>query len=1143
MARKLCQLGLYSMLAHGAKANLREMQTVKSDAAQGDAFWSALQAGEPLPAPRPTFAYNKFMAYLNTLGVNVKKNGNNLQLIPFTDKQVEEMSNGQIKDPGRWVRAKDLKEEKDGLFDPKITGGNGGTKWSHIRLPELYPNPLFERAVQSLTGLNGKQYDDIIAGRAAIDPKTGKLSNNTDDHLTGGVAFEHLLKKIDPKAELEDAKKKLANPNLKGNRLDSANKKVRYLTALTEAGLHPKDAYLMRNVPVIPPIMRPVSQRPDGDLNFDDLNQMYKFIGISANKLEQLSPLMPPSEKHELRAEVYDHLKSLTGIGGYANRDFRGVLDILQGKRPEKEGGKGTGEKIGSPKEGFFQKKLTQRKQDLSMRSTIVPEPSLGLDELGIPRAAALELYKPFVIRELRGLTGISPLAAQKQVKEGGPLVQKALERVVESRPVLLKRDPVLHKYGIQAFKPKIVSGKAIQIHPLVTSGYNADFDGDAMSAFVPVMTDAVEEAKGMYPSRNLFNPSTGSLMYKPTLESQLGLYGLTKPGQKISKTFKTVVELESALRTGEVDSNHQVKVGTITANAGRFLIAGALPEAMRGDFLRSKDLLDKKGQDRLLTQVAQDHRNDYGTVVNKLKNLGNHWSTAKGFTLGMEDIRPERKMRDQVMAKADAAVAQISAKTDKERQAKTVQIYDRATQELQRRMDLLPEDSSNILVMKQAGVKASPETVRQIKASPMLIANAKGEIIPTPVRKSYAEGLDISDYWTSMSGARKGVIQKVQQVQEPGYISKQVMNSVMNNVVIDNDCGTTRGIALSVDEKDILDRHLASDIKAGKKVFKAGTLITPEVRSTLRNNKIGLVPVRSPLRCNHGPGVCQKCFGLNEEGRLPEPGTNVGVMAGQALGERATQLAMKAFHTGGTASSKEGLVDEFERVKHLLLFPKTLPGSATLSTASGKVEKIERDPAGGHNVYVGGKRHYVPQNRGVPQFGGKSLQTGMEVKKGMPLSGGPVNPHEMLPLTGVEPVQGYLSDALHGIYGPHGIRRRNTEVVVKALTNLTRIEDVGDHTGYLRGDFAPTSQVSNINRQLPKGKKPIVHQPVLKGVNVLPLDMQEDWIARLNHQNLSKTVIEAAQEGWTSKLHGKHPIPPVVHGADFGRGQKPWEY
>lgn len=1144
-AQALGTLGLYSMLAHGAKHNLREMQTLKSDAGQNDEFWSALQAGEALPAPRPTFAYNKFLGYLKGLGVNVKKEGNSLTMIPFTDKQVEEMSNGAVKDGGKMVRAKDLKAEKGGLFDPQVTGGMDGTKWSHLKLPEPFPNPLFEKSIRSLTGITGKQYNDIISGKNAVDPKSGAVISDPEKGLTGGKAFDAMLKKIDVGAELTAAKKALENTGLKGNRLDQANKKVKYLSALKGAGLNAREAYMMKNVPVLPPSMRPVSQLPNGDLNFDDLNGMYKGIALSASRLKGLSPLLPDEEKNEVRAEVYDGLKSLTGLGGHANREYRGILDVLGGKRPEKVQGRGTGKKVGQPKTGFFQNKLVQRKQDLSMRSTIIPEPALGLDEVGLPRKAALELYKPFVVRELRNLTGVSPLEAQKQIQEGGQMVSRALERVVDQRPVLLKRDPVLHKYGIQSFKPRIVSGKAVQIHPLVTSGFNADFDGDTMAAFVPVGSEAVDEAKGMFPSRNLFNPATGDLMYSPTLESQLGLYGLARPGKKTNKSFKTMTEVESAVRKGQVGLNDQVKVGGLTNSTGKFMIAGALPSAMRKGFLKKSGPLDKKGQHALLTELAKSHRNDYGDVVNKLKNLGNQWATDTGFSLGLDDIKPDKVTRQQVLGKADRAVAALKG-TKAQKEAKAVQIYAKATDELHAKMRTSDESKSNLLLMNNAGIKPGIDQLRQIRMAPMLISNAKGETIPVPIKKSYAEGLDLADYWTSMSGARKGIIQKVQQVQEPGYISKMVMNSVMDNSIIDDDCGTDKGISLSVDEKDVLDRYLVSDHKAGKKTFKAGTLVTPTVRTSLRNNKVKLVRVRSPLRCEHGPGMCKKCYGLTEDGKPPEQGLNVGVLAGQALGERSAQLAMKAFHTGGTAASKETIVDEFDRLKNLLLFPKTLRGAATLSTVSGKVGKIQKDPAGGHNVFVksGDKeiRHYVPQNRGVPVLAGRQLRRGMELKKGAAISGGPVNPHEMLPLSGVEPVQGYLTKELHKIYAPHGIRRRNSEVVVKALTNLTKVEDPGDHKDFLRGDFAPTSQVSNLNRR-GRGKKPIVHRPVLKGVNMLPLDMQEDWIARMNHQRIGHTVVEAAQQGWTSKLHGKHPIPPVVYGAQVGRGAKPGEY
>jgi len=1136
-AQALGTLGLYSMLAHGAKANLREMQTLKSDAEQGDQFWTALQAGEMLPAPRTTFAYKKFNSYLNALGVNVKKEGNNLQLVPFTDKQISDMSNGEIKDPGKWVRSKDLKPEKGGLFDPETTGGMNGTKWGHYKLPEALPNPLFEGAVQSLTGLSGKQYSDIIAGRKAIDTKTGQVTDDIENNLVGGKAFGSLLGKINVSDALKVAQTELNNPNLKGNRLDRAHKKVKYLSALKNADLDPKSAYMMQNVPILPPSMRPLSVLPNGSLNEDDVNGLYKNIALSASKFKEMSPLIPDDDesKVEIREEVYDGLRALTGLGGHSKQTRRGILDTIGGKRIEQ----GTGKKIGSPKEGYFQDKLVQRKQDLSMRSTIIPEPAMGLDEVGLPRSAATELYKPFIIGELRRLTGMSPLQARKAVKEGGELVNRALERVIETRPVLLKRDPALHKFSIQAFKPRIVQGKAVQIHPLVTSGYNADFDGDAMSAFVPASQEAVDEAKKMMPSHNLFSPSTGELMYTPTLETRLGLYGVTKEGNKTAKKFGTIGDVESSHRKGDIKFTDQITVGGLAGTTGRFMVAGALPSSMRKSFLQSKTPLDGKGQAELLTAVARDHKNDYGEVVNKLKDLGNQWSTDTAFSIGLDDVKPERALRDSILAKADKEVAKLSGK---DRDAKAIDIYAKATQDMHGRIDRMSENNSNLLIMHRSGIKPTMDSLRQIKMSPMLIANAKGEVIPTPVRKSFSEGLDISDYWTSMSGARKGIIQKVQSVEKPGFLSKQVMNSTMNNIILDDDCGTDKGISLATSEKDILDRYLAASVKSGKKTFGAGTLITPDIRNSLRNNKIGKVVVRSPLRCNHGPGLCKKCFGLDESGESPELGTNIGVQAGQAIGERSVQLAMKAFHTGGTAATKNVLTDEFQRVQDMLLFPKNLPGSATLSNVSGRVEKMDKDPAGGHNVFIGGQRHYVPQNRGVPIFGNKEIKVGMNVRKGDPISRGPVNPHDMLPLTGVEPVQNYLANELHGIYGRQGIRRRNSEVVVKALTNLTRVEDPGDSGDYIRGDFAPQTHVANLNRGLKSGQRPIVHQPVLKGVNVLPHEMQEDWLARLNHDRLGQTVIEAAQQGWISKIHGPHPIPAVVYGAEFGKG-KPGEY
>lgn len=1941
-AKSLGTLGLYSMLAHGAVANLREMQTLKSDAAQGDQFWSALQAGEMLPTPKPTFAYSKFLGYIRGLGVNVQKTGNNLTLMPMTDKQIVEQSNGEITDPALWVTAKNMKPEIGGLFDPKITGGLEGTKWSHYTLPESLPNPVFESAIIRLLGIKQKEFIGLVGGSLAYDPKTGKIgdSQRIEGGLVGGKAFEHMLGKINVKKDLAAAKTALEKPTLKGTYLDHANSKVKLLQALDKVNMTPVEAYLTKTVPILPPSMRPLPVLPNGTISEEDLNGLYKNLHLSASRYAKMSPLIPDndSSKVDVRQEMYDGLSALAGIGGYPKQVRRGILDYIHGKKvidPR------TGAKGGSPKEGFFQDQLVERKQDMSMRGTIIPEPSLGLDEVGLPKSAALEVYKPFVIRELRNLLGITPLQAQKKMAEGGEIVDRALEKVISTRPILLKRDPVLHKYGVQAFKPRIVGGKAVQVHPLVTSGFNADFDGDAMGAFVPISVEAVAEAHKMLPSRNLFSPSTGEIMYAPTNESRLGLYGIMQPGKDTDHKFANMQDMESAVRKGDIKLTDRVTVGGMKAGVGRFMVAGALPEGMRRKLLEGSASLDKKAQEAMFTEIGKDHKGDYSESANKLKDLGNMWSTNTAFSIGMKDIAPERHMRDKILAEADAKVHKLTGPHKDQQQ---IEIYAKATDEMNKHLRAVSESDNNLMLLHNVGMKGGTDTLRQIRAAPMLMSNHKGEIIPTPVRRSYSEGLDVADYWTAISGSRKGIIQKVQSVQEPGYISKQVMNSVMNNLIVDTDCGTTKGIALPVDEKDILDRFTAADIKAGSHIIKAGTLITPEIRSTLRNNNVGKVVVRSPLRCLHGPGICQKsmipetvvtvkhagvmhnlslealfdlvlspintsdcgvevkivrgweisddgewvdlervvrharephkavleirtthgrtqhltedhtaivwrpractcgslrisidnrspddkaylycrdcerswtvdreswelaerleiradqvmpgdrlryypfqkqfrgrkpetptlnpywlglylaegstdrnrdyprsvsiaqqdnqwrpgmieacrfvtknephvnetgivlndvtlvrelvsvlgglelcdrkvlpttwlswddsyvgdvvaglidgdghvrerangshevligstsytllvqvqdwlsrhsvradlscktqtpeqgdavktrkdffhltfsanssmldrlsrsqkmqgmsacdgkydlnkqyatvlrvkdvsdrihckyvydvtthsrkftangllthnCYGLTENGVLPEKGLNVGVLAGQALGERTTQLALKAFHcshaksivfvrgahtgvlpitmealfdliespiymngteevksvsgwqvwdsewvnlthvrrhppsrpmklvgdgglvticqdnhplgvwenkvrctrcgyrkfknphkksrqycrqcgspqeapiekmgeltflppsdllrndvylhrdvspimyvraattldvdayiagvflaegstawkksskravekpyqvqisqksgpiqdkimsrlrkagwrprrhkryvemdslklgtffndtfgryssnkhlpfdflgyptdwlvemliglidgdgtvlpqsdgpdainidstsfvlvqqiallctrlglvssivsttirkltrhqgfairirmtkdakellhasekvrkttgvsptrlpeitgyrlvsvvkdvmytdayvydattetgtlyvsgikhhnTGGTASSKSALVDDFSHVKNLLAFPKTLPGSATLSELNGKVTKIAPSPAGGHEVTVEGHVHYIPHSLGTPTYGGQPLKVGMEVKKGSPLSEGLVNPHEMLALTGIEPVQLHLASELHSAYAGSGIRRRNHEVVVKALTNLTKIKDPGSADGLIRGDFASTAHVSNINRTMPKGSRPIIHEPILKGVNVLPLEMQEDWIAKLNHENLSETIIDAAQRGWTSSIHSQHPIPAIVYGAEIGK-------
>jgi DNA-directed RNA polymerase subunit beta' len=1130
-------MGLYSMLAHNARENVREMQTYKSD--WNDDFWALLQAGDSVPTPKTPFVWKKFEGYMKGLGLDVHKQGNDLILQPLTDKKVLQMSNGEIKDPGASLVGRNLKPEKDGIFDTKVTGTKGigpgelGNKWAHITLAERMPNPIFEKPVRALLGLSQRDYDDIINSKKDFEGKKGP------------AAIVGALKKIDVKKEASELEAQL--PTLRTTRLNKANKKLKYLNALQKAGMGATDAYTMKHMPVLPATMRPVSVLDNGNVNFDDVNKHYNMMGTLNSALKKFDPEVKPEEEaFPLRGELYEGIKAMMLTGAmHKGRHANSIAGIISGKK--------------QPKEGFFQAKVIGRRQDLSMRSTIVPEPSMGLDEVGIPRKAAMELYKPFVVRRMTQMGAkLSPLRAQEEIRNGSTLSQKALEHVVSERPLLLKRDPVLHKYGVQAFKPQLTEGKVIKIHPLATSGYNADFDGDKMSAFVPVSQKAVKEAHKMLPSNNLFSPSTGFLMFKPTQESMLGLYKLTEMKKGKAQKFKDTAAVAKAVKEGSITMNDLITVekqgGDLLSKlaasgqttVGRMLVYQTLPKEMqkKSDHVLHdpKFELNKDNLQDLLTEVALKHNADFGKTADKLKDLGNQ--NATGLSISLKDFESDRVYRDKVLAiatKEEMKIRQSPRMSKRQKEEKAIELYQKAGDLINKKAKTRADASSNRMYdWTRSGAKGKWDQFRQMTVAPVLVADSKGRPVPVPIGKSYSEGLDIGSYWTSLHGARMGTISRVEGTWRPGLMGKQIMQTTMDQVVVDEDCKTNKGIKFSIDDRNLLDRYTVGDVHLGKKGGKdkgkipSGTLLTPELINRLKNNKIQDIRVRSPLKCAHGKGMCAKCYGLNEDGQLHAPGTNVGIIAAHSLGEPATQLSMNAFHTGGVVGAKgTQAVSTFDRLDQLMKLPKTLPGSATLATSEGKVEKIEKDPAGGWNVFVKGQRHFV---RGTKDL---KVKKGSSVRKGDALSTGPKNPREMLSLTGLNSVQSYLTNEIQDVYKNEApLSRRNTETFVRAMTNLAEVTDPGEHPTYLRGDKVPASEVSSFNGAQGPEKKAVQYRPVLSGVEMLPLDLQEDWVARLQSRELRNTVIDAAAEGWRTTLHSTHPIPGMAYGKEFGLGK-----
>jgi DNA-directed RNA polymerase subunit beta' len=1203
-AQSIGHNGLYTMLAHGAKANIREMQTWKSEgedpqthpgkkwASQHMQVWTAIQTGEPLPTPTPTFAFKKFTDMLKAAGINIEKQGNHLKLLPFTDKQTLALSNGEFKNPDMLTHSKlddkgELKPYAGGLFDNKITGGHGGKGWGHIKLPEPVPNPVFEGAIRKLTGLKESDYDALATGQSAW--KNGKIvSLGTAGSLTGGHAFKQMLDAIDVTKELASSEKQLAGIKLTPNiahggstqKVDALVKKIKYLKTLQAAGMAPSEAYVIQHLPVIPPAMRPPSIM-NGDVSWADLNGLYQTLGQVVTRMREpnLMNNLTDEGKMPLRRAMYDGVTAVMGLDKLVDdRQKKGIIHQIAG------GGS-------QPKYGFFQQALLKRKQDLTMRSTIIPEPALGLDEIGLPRDKALTLYKPFVVRKLveMGAAG-GALGAQQLIKNKDPYAFRALELVTQERPVLLKRDPALHKHSIQAFRPKLVHGSAIQIHPLTTNGYNADFDGDTMSAYVPISPEAVAEAKGMFPSNNLYNEATGKVIYTPTLEAALGLFKLSRVTGDANKSFSTPAEALKAVKEGKLDVNHTVMVAGKKVTPGRLLIAAALPVAMQKDYLNAdpKQLINKDGLNKMFEALAKNHKGEFGMAANRLKDLGNgaaYGSIAiahpdhkgivaiaaaegKGIkrdyipvpthSLSLDDFSVDHKTRDKFVAAATSEVSAINKSrasvAEKERQ--TIQVWEKATDGMTKaHFEKVKDNPSNLALMVQADVKPSKSQYRQMVLSPGVLEDATGRPIPVPVMRSYAEGLDLAGYWTQSHGARGGTIKKVQEVRDPGYFSKQLMQAAMASAVVTtNDCGTQRGITLHVGSRDVHDRILAADFSAKGMNFPKGTVLSPDVVTKIRSlDKDANLMVRSTLKCEHEKGVCQKCAGISANGGFYNIGQNLGVLSAQSLGERSVQLTLKAFHSGGVSTGGSGTVNSFKRVQDLTLLPGKIADSATLAMKGGTIDKVESD-ATGTKVWIGGTAHHVGKDRAgqllskplsqLSPSGWTAPKVGLRVEAGQVLSDPArtfVNPHDLYKATGsMERVQNFLTDELHRIYAPEGVRRQNVETVVRSMGELTKVRDAGDAQDVMKGEYRNASHIRAVNKELARqGKRPVEHSPILKGIDVLPLEVQEDWMAKMMHQRLSKTLLEAAATGATSDIHGLHPVPGMAYAAEFGLTQR----
>lgn len=1651
-------LDTYALLANGATANLKEMFSYKGDA-QNALFWSTLKNGGVLPAAEVPFTATKFLALLEAMGVHVKKDGNSLQLLPMTDRDIETMSAGELKNPGQALDAK-LRPYQGGIFDSQRTGGLHGKKYTHMNLPFPVVNPVTRDGAVRLLAYHhpdhgGTLVDKILEGHLGLNKK-GDIVPVVEATVVGGAAVQNLLARIDVDKSLKTVEQDLetAAPS----NVNTINKTRKYLKALKELGYTADQAYCLTKFPVLPPLFRPIVVNKNGTISNEDINELYRKLGETIEAVNQGDKKLPPEMMAQRSAAIQDMVDAVA-ISGYSahNRTMKGVMQLISGT---------------SPKYGFYQKKVLKRRQDLSARSTIVPNPELDVDTIEVPDKALWELFGPFVTRSLVQ-SGYPVAKAAEHVKDKTEVAKTALLNELKDRPVLMKRDPVLHKFGIQAFHAKSSSGNTIRIPPSVTTGYGADFDGDqildtvvvfatdsvlcqhileqgaedmtarlktvlptmdihgmvflldlqdfphgeligakqgekgpiefyavpngvyvlaldetvgalvwspvtvwskhldreieiitlasgrqivsdddpravygmaagtllygrfqpatavesrvlvprgqrlsipeilhnaftgaensnrprshqvfpevvlteklgyflgaaagdgwvssidqiclasidddvvlrfaeglaemmqtglvpfslahvttsygesrrasfsassagkvlagwigkgaenkhlppffltsplefrrglfaglmdtdgsisvstakskpqlmsnftsislrlvrevlllaaslgvrgritafkssstgkpswivsfsnydvkrwggagmacshklellrsieigitpslvrhdlvpisvslaqhiyksipmersapqarknayfnfnkaakegyvtrdaaervtsyvsinqivahpdgalwwnivqqtdvtwdmvesvevtgiretgydltvpghetfmnvegvvlsnTVSVYVPATEAAKEEAKGLVPSRNLFGVKSGSLMHKPQHEQQLGLYLLTEEGRNTNQVFQSFDKLMEAYGRRQVRLQDVVTFGGRKTTLGRLLVANAIPMGrLHDDWYQKiaydrKFRLDKHQVNSLMVQVGKTQPADFPQFLTTMRQLGDKAAFTLGASVSMADLKPMKDLAKHLPNATDSVrrIEQYSTARDK------------VEHEAKRRLSAQDNGLYKTVV---SGARGTFDQLKQIVLSPGMISTEAGRVAPKPINRSYAEGLKLGDYWTTLHGARLGMISKSRGTALPGYLSRQIISTVADARVTTEDCQTSQGIYEDVKSRDIIGRYLAKAQKIGNKSVAKDTLVDGTVVMSARNAGVSKLLVRTPLKCEAHDGICAKCFGRWHDGNDPSVGTNIGVISGQSLGEPTTQLSMKLFHEGGVASKASKLVDQFAVAETLLKAPLRLKDEAVLSQVTGTVTSINKT-ATGWKVFVGTKEQFVPASRTL------EVKVGTKVQQGDKISSGQVNVHQLASLAGIGAAQNHMVGSLHELYGPLGVDKRHIETVVRHMTDLGVVDQADGASGFGRGDVVSMAKIEAFNRRYMApdwaiGKKlaekylkygrgtevtdlvakdlkdhninrvkiedggAVKANPMIRGVNTMPLIRTDDWAAKMSFERLRGTMETGVLTAAKADIAGRWPLPSI----GFGKIQDP---
>ena len=978
----------------------------------------------------------------------------------------------------------------------------------------------------------------------------------------GAEAIKQLLQDIDLEKEAEELKSGLVDAT--GQKRARIVKRLEVVEAFRESGNKP-EWMVMDAIPVIPPDLRPMVQLDGGRFATSDLNDLYRRIINRNNRLKRLLELGAPdiivrNEKRMLQEAVdalIDNGRRGRPVTGPGNRALKSLSDMLKGKS------------------GRFRQNLLGKRVDYSGRSVIVVGPELKIYQCGLPKEMAIELFKPFVMKELvcNG-TAHNIKSAKKMVEKLQPEVWDVLEDVIKEHPVMLNRAPTLHRLGIQAFEPILVEGKAIKLHPLVCTAFNADFDGDQMAVHLPLSVEAQAECRFLLLSpNNLLKPSDGGPVAVPSQDMVLGIYYLTQERPGVlgeGKIFKNVNEAILCYENGGVTLQSKITVrmsktladgtvltGNVESTLGRFIFNEILPQdlgfvdrSIPGNELKLEvDFhVGKKGLKQILEKVINTHGSTKtAEVLDDIKAMGYKYSTRAAMTVSISDmtVPPEKP---ELIENAQKTVDKITRNfkrgliTEEERYKEVVNTWQETDQILTKKLLGGLDKYNNIFMMADSGARGSDKQIKQLAGMRGLMADTTGHTIELPIKSNFREGLDVLEYFMSAHGARKGLSDTALRTADSGYLTRRLVDVSQDLIVREVDCCEGKAapgmvVEAFMDGKEeieslqerITGRFTCEDIcdKDGKVIVKANHMITPRRAALVvkngvdaEGNPLTAVKIRTVLTCRSHIGVCAKCYGANmATGEAVQVGESVGIIAAQSIGEPGTQLTMRTFHTGGVAGGD--ITQGLPRVEELFEARKP-KGLAIISEFAGYAQmndtKKKREIIVTNNETGESKTYLIPYGSRI----NSKVQDGAWLEAGDPLTEGSVNPHDILRIKGVRAVQDYMLREVQRVYRLQGveINDKHIEMIVRQMLKKIRIEENGD-SNFLPGSMVDALEYDDVNEALiAEGKTPAEGKQVMLGITKASL-ATNSFLSAASFQETTKVLTEAAIKGKVDNLIG----------------------